>query len=1328
MNKKFFTLVAAFLAVGSLVSVEAGVVKITKPTSGRSYVIAADGLKDVSTNAVLQLLNSSSSIKSNDVSSPAKPTVGNDGLWAFSGNFNSFTLKNAGKGEYMEKYNDETRYSTNGYAFSYADDKIIPSGDNTKALKLTTNAVAAFDAKASATSLYFYAVTEKVSDVALTYLKFNGKWLVAKSATEVSLVSDADFEAYKVANPTAAQWKVSTNTAGKYESAAYTTPAYLCISGSRLALTATANDGLVFEENTTEGLFGVTNASGVFEQLVVNGDNVSLKATPATGDIKVTLERSIATPSATAASTIRVDGTVYNLAEEIGNEYYLLTGKAATDGYYISQSSNDVAPEVLNTTPDKNAYWKVSGNNEDGYTFTNKAGITLKIGGISLFKSSQAYNNGFSSLTDGLETSPNYVSLNASTLTFGTTTVSGNPIIFGLYKLGDKAFTAAELMAEYNTYFNLLLQASAGDDTELQGNPFEGYDLVPMKIVDVTNPLGVHLYYDLQPATNGETTYLLKRREGKDEFYIVLDLDKTWSSAGINNHVDNGGYKFDILSADNMDRYINGTAVKALQDRNLAYTFSVAHAKEMKDIKSIAVYDKTNVPHYLVTFNANEKTYLTVNGSLKNGVYAALQKKTMVHGSDIKNNPLLDRYVAISFVNNVAIQYYTEAGQQARLNGKVLGMDRRGWRPYPMDNSKFLAAKPEGQWFVKMTNLLDKTEKQLKDGVKLNRDKNEDVAFTFVNRENPSVCYDVARMFYLGDNKYAVEYNDANSFSRKYDSYTGRDTLLLTPVDVEKNARQMDGYKDYADADLQDIEYRLAVASTSDVDYYVTENHAGRHLLGISKDQEDAATWRLVRMDRARQLDKDGYAKYITDSVYVINHPHFYTNGKYYAYNDTVAIVSYALQNTANGEYLTYEYPQQQDILSMMCKPNSESFVKHSNEVVTNEGVLTNIYRFVLKEKADGKVNILGVEGWEASDLGHYTLNLARKLYGATTQSNGAVEVEGAYAQINSNDLFELQRVDAPEYRLNNQGDTIRIFRDENEYDTMYENGSFLNLGNNVTVKDMAPALYVDTAYVNRGHNNCYQYLLVVNPTYVPALPCDIPGHPALHPDTTYGRFLINLIDSAVYTNKYGEIHNNKFINDKEADETYVKLGFAWGYRTGDKLYLTDGDNFAKVKDVIDLSTRDFNIAKFAFRYVNAAANDKNGAFKIQTRYVDYNSAIQVKDQKDRRENNNGYLKTINGVVVVTEGIARGEEFNLAAEKSAPTANEGISTSEVSIVAGNGVVMIRNAAGKTVAISNILGKSIATAVLTSDNETINVPAGIVVVAVEGEEAVKAIVK
>ena len=76
----------------------------------------------------------------------------------------------------------------------------------------------------------------------------------------------------------------------------------------------------------------------------------------------------------------------------------------------------------------------------------------------------------------------------------------------------------------------------------------------------------------------------------------------------------------------------------------------------------------------------------------------------------------------------------------------------------------------------------------------------------------------------------------------------------------------------------------------------------------------------------------------------------------------------------------------------------------------------------------------------------------------------------------------------------------------------------------------------------------------------------------------------------------------------------------------------------------------------------------------------------------------------------------------------APTANEGVSTTEVKVVAYDGAINIKNAAGKNVVVSTILGQIVANEVLTSDNATISVPAGIAIVSVEGEEAVKVSVK
>ncbi|RHJ82476.1 DUF6383 domain-containing protein, partial [Parabacteroides sp. AM08-6] len=93
-------------------------------------------------------------------------------------------------------------------------------------------------------------------------------------------------------------------------------------------------------------------------------------------------------------------------------------------------------------------------------------------------------------------------------------------------------------------------------------------------------------------------------------------------------------------------------------------------------------------------------------------------------------------------------------------------------------------------------------------------------------------------------------------------------------------------------------------------------------------------------------------------------------------------------------------------------------------------------------------------------------------------------------------------------------------------------------------------------------------------------------------------------------------------------------------------------------------------------------------------------------------------------------GGDNGLVFNLevGSEENMATDNDAISTSEVSVIAGNGQVTINGAAGKKVVISNMLGQVKANTVIASDNETIAVPAGVVVVAVEGEKAVKAMVE
>lgn len=94
----------------------------------------------------------------------------------------------------------------------------------------------------------------------------------------------------------------------------------------------------------------------------------------------------------------------------------------------------------------------------------------------------------------------------------------------------------------------------------------------------------------------------------------------------------------------------------------------------------------------------------------------------------------------------------------------------------------------------------------------------------------------------------------------------------------------------------------------------------------------------------------------------------------------------------------------------------------------------------------------------------------------------------------------------------------------------------------------------------------------------------------------------------------------------------------------------------------------------------------------------------------------------------IAEKIGQSGVFYFETTTDEATANDEVSVSSVTVISGNGSVQVAGAAGKKVVITNILGQTVANTVVTSDNATIAAPAGVVVVAIEGEDAVKAIVK
>ncbi|OUO07214.1 DUF6383 domain-containing protein [Parabacteroides johnsonii] len=375
--------------------------------------------------------------------------------------------------------------------------------------------------------------------------------------------------------------------------------------------------------------------------------------------------------------------------------------------------------------------------------------------------------------------------------------------------------------------------------------------------------------------------------------------------------------------------------------------------------------------------------------------------------------------------------------------------------------------------------------------------------------------------------------------------------------------------------------------------------------------------------------------------------------------------------------------------------------------------------------------------------------------------------------------VFAIEKDDAPLYRRFNSAvlegnagdgpDTLRfVEKYRKEYLQVEANENFkvkgidfLGIYTPDFTKD-GKSFIVDTAFVNRWNGEIKpQYLIsidrqdqafeagdmcpvcqeiVANGGTRPAnCPHDKAGKLPFH----FGKYLVNFKDS---------------VDADYSWKGYDRAGFVKAAHMGDSLYILTGqfadmtvatfDTAAIHKAVKDgvydpmyiknLQGDTHKTVTWSMRHVNPenAGNEveEDRAFLLES------LATNAADVIAPREGS--WLKMQNGCLVMsgTAGapsvfdeftndddalifnIEKGNKEDLA------TDNEEIATSEVTVIAQQGAVRVANAAGKKVVVTNILGQTVANTVITSSDATIAAPQGVVVVAVEGEEAVKAIVK
>ena len=358
--------------------------------------------------------------------------------------------------------------------------------------------------------------------------------------------------------------------------------------------------------------------------------------------------------------------------------------------------------------------------------------------------------------------------------------------------------------------------------------------------------------------------------------------------------------------------------------------------------------------------------------------------------------------------------------------------------------------------------------------------------------------------------------------------------------------------------------------------------------------------------------------------------------------------------------------------------------------------------------------------------------------------------------------------------------DSLRFFETIRKEYLMDENNSNLTDANvdylGMWTADKATGLsfQIDTAWVNRGAGYIKpQYLISVahnDFAGTPGKPCTEDGPhvdkdgnitdaehcvhatPAI-PGFERAKYLVSFQDSV---DVYGQ--DKPYADIKGG---YTRVGFVEGIRVADTLWILPAEFVALANDKISFDALEAyndsvkNLASKSYLIKNRLDGDDHKNYTWSFRYVHPENAGNVTeegvenqflfesnnyDNKIIAPENAAWLKIQNGCVVLTDKsstfshAATGGDgaliFNVEnkVDDQLATDNEEIATSEVTVIALQGAVRVANAEGKKVVITNILGQTVANTVITSSDATIAAPQGVVVVAVEGEEAVKAIVK
>ena len=906
---------------------------------------------------------------------------------------------------------------------------------------------------------------------------------------------------------------------------------------------------------------------------------------------------------------------------------------------------------------------------------------------------------------------------------------------------------------------NVRLKKAGGKATDISGAKFATFTLVEADGIAL-NAKQINTKLGIQDAANGVKLTFNPDRNN-------TSLENPFSDvAFIAKDTRDGSFVYVTRKADNQYLHVDTAYTNVNSDKFLAFNYKKALSKDLADQgKFLFTYFPS---HDSLVIQVKQATRLSASvkdwkEALKNGDKTIISKN-----EDDKNYVTVQDLVKADEIRIVTIADVKETDITLGFTGCVqAGTDKVSLEDglYVIQNAetnKYLASPIHVDGAASEWVTVDKAEQNVMhmpayQWVVLKTKTSEYFLSTspvnVTNREYPSLknpAYNTTDK--VLKNGASWQLTQAEGSKLYYCKALSSDSLVITKI-TDKNilGDKYLGYKYLTDDELMITNYAFNYFNPYTMDKYIAQVEGDTTLNAL---QEEATFFELVKQN----------------------------NNKTVAYGYTVdATVQARIEGLAQLERATYQIKAGKNMIA----------VGKENRYVLTENLAPATFYFKENNETEKGCYYAFIDADDVEkDTKGNVLSFNNKL-GVADQSLKALLQEQVIEEVRTS-AFRIGLADQPLYRRFNHveldgavegnEDATKLLKfkeayvgdylmDETNKNFMREDMDYLGIG----AKNIAKAgLSFNVRPFNIGKSAQYQikpqYLVYVSETEnkgTEGKPCDATNHKHMNangepcgpedcihatpavPGFNRYKLLVSFADSAEAKDvvkgeelyHFGKYHRVGFVDAVEQDSVLYILGEHFENVATKDLSMEDIKKVVKGINLKVAVTEDtHHNYTWSFRYIDPAkaANEveEDRAFLIE-------SNVEPKGNKGESiaPTNAAWLKNQNNCLVLSdpeesefeEAKTGGDNaliFNIekGSADDMATDNEEIATSEVTVIAGEGNVTIAGAAGKKVVVSNILGQVVANTVITSDNATIAAPAGVVVVAVEGEEAVKAIIK